>query len=212
MVMIFPSISLFTGNYLFLSHQNELFCFLPPDLQLSSFLLSQHHAFGKTPAYSRLAGLPQRCKDQTCLSPVCTHQPQGTYLAHRGCQALQRACIKKQIIPFWLLSQLWFWECLWFCLGSGFGALPSSTFGRRMGFWWCMTLQLSAPSRRCGTGWAVSRYERGLGSLTLVVLLLPCSRPVPTVGLEVIFYDATEGPIYLGKMNYQSRCYGYCLR
>ena len=102
--MFFPSISLFIGNYLFLSHLNRFFCFFPPDLQRPSFLLSQHHAFGKTPAYPWLPGLPQRCNDLTCLLPVCTQQPQGTHLTHRGCQALQRACTKRQIIPFCFLS------------------------------------------------------------------------------------------------------------
>lgn len=76
--MFFSPVSLLIGNYLFLSHPNRLFCFFLPDLQRSSFLLSQHHSFGKIPAYPRLPGLSQMCRD---LSPVRRHQPWVTHQA-----------------------------------------------------------------------------------------------------------------------------------
>lgn len=68
----------------------------------SCFLSTMH--LEETPAYTWLPGLPQRCKELTCLTPVCMHQCQGTHLTHRGCQALQRACTKREIIPFCVLS------------------------------------------------------------------------------------------------------------
>lgn len=48
--------------------------------------------------------------------------------------------------------------------------------------------------------------ESGTWAPTLLVLLLPCSRPAPTVCLEVTFFSAPGSPIDLVKLKYQSTC------
>lgn len=176
--MFSPSVSLLIGNYLFLSHPNRFFCFCLPDLQRSSFLLSQHHAFVKIPAYPQLPGLSQRCRD------LCADTSPEGHITPGHAESLHWQTDNPTLsLP---AAQLRFWQCfgcLWAQVSEHHQAvLPE---GRR------------DPGDVRHHSWVLLRGSAELDeqhpgesrAWAPTLLVLPCSTPAPTVCLQETFFS-----------------------
>jgi len=149
--------------------------------------------------------------DLTCLSLVCTHQPQGTCLGHRGCQVLQGACTKRQIIPFSCQYTVVVLRVPLVLSGLRFRSITKQYFRKADGIlvMYDVTAECSFTAVR---NWMSSVQVRAgpwlsnTGSAAVAFLQTSSNS---LFGSNVV--RCPGGPIDLGKMNYQSRCSGYCL-